>query len=109
MENVLLIVVVALLITAVVRAGKQPLWAEAYRRLRRNPVAVVSLVVIGLYGTVALLDSVGWKDQRAGARRTVIDRLFQRPKERTYSAPLATKTTGEPTPHPLRGKHLLGT
>ena len=30
-------------------------------------------------------------------------------KERTYSAPMATMTTGEPRPHKLKAKHLLGT
>jgi peptide/nickel transport system permease protein len=41
--------------------------------------------------------------------RTVIDRLFERPQEKTYSAPLATTTTGEPVPTKLKGQHLLGT
>src|SRR5207247_2469223 len=38
-----------------------------------------------------------------------VDRVFERPKERTYSAPLAAMTTGEPTPHRLMGRHLMGT
>jgi peptide/nickel transport system permease protein len=109
MENTIPILVVAALIFAIARAGREPLWAEAYRRLRRNPLALAALAVIGLYGAIALLDSIGWSDGRARPRRTVIDRLFERPKERYYSAPMATMTTGEPTPHKLEGKHLLGT
>ncbi len=109
LENVAPLAVVALLLFAVLRAGREPLWAEAYRRLRRNRLAVAALAVIGLYGLVALLDSIGWRDGKSAPRRTVVDRLFERPKERTYSAPLAATTTGEPTPQRLRAKHLLGT
>jgi peptide/nickel transport system permease protein len=109
MENLIPILVVAAVLFAVVRAGRQPLWAEAYRRIRRNRIALAALVVIGLYGLVGFLDSIGWRDARTAPRRTVIDRLFERPKERTYSAPLATMTTGEPTPHRLQARHLLGT
>ena len=108
-ENLIPVLIVAALLYAVARAGRQPLWAEAYRRLHRNPVAMGALAVIAVYGAIAFLDSIGWQDSRAAPRRTVIDRVFERPKERTYSAPLAAMTTGEPTPHPLRGRHLLGT
>jgi peptide/nickel transport system permease protein len=109
MENVVPILVVAGLLFAIVRARREPLWAEAYRRLGRNRVALLALGVIGLYGRIGVLDSIGWRDSRTRPRMTVIDRLFERPKERTYSAPLATMTTGEPTPHKLLRKHLLGT
>jgi peptide/nickel transport system permease protein len=109
MDNLIPILVVAALLFAVVRARREPLWSEAYRRLGRNRVALLALGVIGLYGVVGVLDSIGWRASRTQPRKTVIDRLFERPKERTYSAPLATMTTGEPTPHKLLGKHLLGT
>jgi peptide/nickel transport system permease protein len=105
--NAVPVVVVGLLVAAVLRARREPLWAEAFRRLRRNRVAMVALCVIGIYGLIGFMDSIGW--QRDDARVTVIDWLFQRPRERTYSAPLATMTTGEPRPHKLLGRHLLGT
>ncbi|MCL5102661.1 MAG: ABC transporter permease [Armatimonadetes bacterium] len=109
MQNLIPIVVVVILIVAVVRAGRQPIWAEAYRRLRHNYLAMAALAIIALYGTVALLDSIGWQSGRNEPYLTIIDRAFQRPKERTYSAPMATVTTGEPSPHKLMGRHLLGT
>src|SRR5690242_18265797 len=109
MDNVVPVLVVAAILFAIIRARREPLWAEAYRRLGRNRVALLALAVIACYGLIAFLDSVGWRDGRARPRKTVIDRLFERPKERTYSAPRATMTTGEPTPHRLQGKHLLGT
>jgi peptide/nickel transport system permease protein len=91
------------------RAGRQPLWAEAFRRLRRNPMAMVALCIILVYVGIAVLDSVGWQDRPAADSRTALDRLFHRVPERTYSAPRARLTTGEPRPHPVRERHLLGT
>ena len=107
--NLVPIGVVAALLFAVVRAGRQPLWAEAFRRLRRNRLALSALSVMLLYGTVGFLDSIGWRDDPNAPRRTIIDRVFERPKERYYSAPWAAMTTGEPKPHKLVGWHLLGT
>jgi peptide/nickel transport system permease protein len=106
------LLIVAAVIWAVIRAGRAPLWAEAYRRLRRNQIALLALGVIGVYVAIAVLDSISWRDRRADRPRTVIERAFdkvQNPLERTYSAPMATMTTGEPTPHPLLRRHLLGT
>jgi peptide/nickel transport system permease protein len=107
--NLVPVVIVLVLITAIVRARRQPLWAEAYRRLGRNRVALFSLAVIVLYGTVAFLDSIAWAPSKGAAPRTIIDRLFERPQERTYSEPGARMTTGEPIPRPLGEKHLFGT
>ncbi|OGO37934.1 MAG: hypothetical protein A2147_07090 [Chloroflexi bacterium RBG_16_57_8] len=109
LQNLIPILVVVVLITTVLHAGRQPLWAEAYRRLRRNRLAILALCIIACYGTIAVLDSIGWRDGRNEPRLTIIDRAFQHPKERTYSAPLATMTMGEPTPHKLKERHLLGT
>jgi peptide/nickel transport system permease protein len=108
-ENVQPVVAVGALVFAIARAGRTPLWAEAYRRLRRNRAAIAAVVILSLYATVGVLDSIGWHDSKASDRRTIIQRIFQRDKERTYSAPLATTTTGEPNPQPLKSWHLLGT
>ncbi|MCC6444957.1 MAG: ABC transporter permease [Armatimonadetes bacterium] len=108
-QNLVPVAVLAVLIFTILRAGRQPLWAEAYRRIRRRPLALVALGVIALYGAIAFLDSIGWRDSSARPRQTVIDRLFQKPKERTYSAPMAAMTTGEPKPHKIQSRHLLGT
>lgn len=110
LNNLIPVLILAGLVGAIWRAGREPLWAEAFRRLRRNPVAVVALCVISLYGTIAFLDSIGWRQGKNAEYRTVVDRLFRRPQERTYSAPLAKMTTGEANPQPLQhGIHLLGT
>lgn len=107
-ENLLLFVLAGLIAVSAWRARTQPLWAEAYRRLGRNRMAIAALAVIGIYTAIGMLDSVGWKD-RSGDRKTVLDRVFGREPERYYSAPMAAWTTGEPTPHRLKAKHIMGT
>jgi len=91
------------------RARQTPLWGEAFRRLARNPSARTAMAVIGIYATIGLADSVGWYDAATQERRTVIDAIFERKPERTYSAPLAEMTTGEAKPQKIREKHILGT
>ena len=94
LQNVLPFVVVALVVWAVVHARRQPLWAEAYRRLARNPLAMTALGIICLYGVCAVLDSLQWRDTPTEEPKTILDRLFAHvPQERTYSAPFATMTT----------------
>ena len=91
------------------RARQTPLWGEAFRRLARNPSARVAMTVIAIYATIGIADSVGWYDAATQERRTVIDAIFERKPERTYSAPLAEMTTGEAKPQKIREKHILGT
>jgi peptide/nickel transport system permease protein len=110
-QNLIPVVVVGLLVWAFLSARNQPLWSEAFRRLGRNRLAMVALGVIGLYATVALMDSFGTTDPKTQERKTVLDAVFEREAERTYSAPFARTTTGEPKPRELKapGTHLLGT
>lgn len=91
------------------RARQTPLWGEAFRRLARNPSARAAMAVIALYATIGIADSIGWYDAATQERRTVIDAIFERKPERTYSAPLAEMTTGEAKPQKIREKHILGT
>src|SRR5205807_330994 len=65
--------------------------------------------VVAVYVSIGLLDSIAWKEKRNAEPRTIIDRVFARTKERTYSAPFARWTTGEPHPHSVRERHILGT
>lgn len=109
LSNLVPFVVVAALTYAIINARRAPLWAEAYRRLGRNRLAMVALGIICVYGAIAFLDSISWRDSKTADPRTILQRLAERPKERTYSAPMGTMTTGEPTPRPLLAKHLLGT
>ncbi len=109
-SNLIPVVVVVVLVTLIARARRTPLWAEAYRRIGRNKVALAALTVICLYAGVAVLDSIAWQDNKAAEPKTILDRMFARVSvERTYSSPFATMTTGEAKIHPLTGRHILGT
>jgi peptide/nickel transport system permease protein len=112
--NAIPLVVLASLFTAIFLAGKTPLWAEAYRRLRRNKIAILAMTVISLYGLVATLDSIGYTDKKSDTRISLIDQMFTKFREnpeRNYSEPRASMTFGEAEPHALKypGEHLLGT
>ncbi len=110
-HNVIPIAFLGLLFYALFAAGRQPLWAEAYRRLRRNSVAIFAIAIIGVYGMVATLDSLGTTDKKSQKYVTLLDRIAGREQERTYSKPMASMTTGEPKPQRLKqpGTHLIGT
>ncbi len=113
-------IVVVLLLVGAVLAGRHVIrdrfWREnAIQLWRRRPVTIV---IIGIYLLIALLDSIAWVDMpseadalTSGKPRTVIDRIF-RPeafKEASYSAPLADVEFYGGKPLLFPGTHLLGT
>jgi peptide/nickel transport system permease protein len=110
-ENLLTLLIVLAVFLTTRHAARAPLWAEALRRIRRRPLAMAALLVIGVYCLIGVLDSIGWTDKSTQESRTVIDRLFAKPLEATYSAPFAGVTTAEAHPRKLvsPGGHLLGT
>jgi len=92
------------LAAALIHAHRSVLWRAAWRQVRRNRLALVSLAVLGIYAAVAVLDSITWRDLEPGRAagngrtvvrsepRSVLDRLcapLASRTERTYSAPLA--------------------
>jgi peptide/nickel transport system permease protein len=101
--------VLALAILVLLRSRREVLWAEAYRRLRKNKLAMGAVAVIALFVAVVFLDSVSWQRTAAEDPQTVIDALFKRPFEHTYSSPLADTTSGETKAHRLEQRHVLGT
>ncbi len=108
--SVIPFLVVGLLWLLIRHALRQPLWAEASSRIKKNRMALVALTIICAYGGVAFVDAVSWKDDKNSPAKSVLDRVFAKmPVEETYSAPMAKTTTGVPHPKPLEGKHLFGT
>jgi peptide/nickel transport system permease protein len=97
------------ILLAILRVRRQPLWAEAFRRIRRNRLAMVCLALLSVYGTIAFLDSLIWRENKNAQPRSVVDRVFERPREPTYSAPMARYTLAERPPRRLKGMHILGT
>lgn len=96
-------------------AARNPLWFDACRELWRR--RAWSVIVVSIYFGVALLDSVAWVGGEGAhtdavavhQARSVIDRLFEGTREKSYSAPFAsTEFYGNaPLTHP--GSHWLGT
>ncbi len=99
-------------LVALFAASRSPLWREAGRELWRR--RSVSLVAVGLYVLIALLDSFAWVGGNEGVGvqrpRTMIDRLFPADfQERSYSAPLARSELYGGAALRYPGRHLLGT
>jgi peptide/nickel transport system permease protein len=109
LANLPAIVVVACIVLVYFRSRREVLWKEAYRRLGKNRLALVALAVLGIFSTLVFLDSISWQSSPNEDPKTVVDMIFQKPLERTYSAPLAKTTSGEIEDHPLAAKHILGT
>lgn len=88
-------------------ARRALLWQNAWREVRKNRLAMVSLAVLAIYVAIAVLDSVSWRDVELDADgsprvtaaghpvltppRSALDRLLAplAEQEKTYSAPLA--------------------
>lgn len=90
-------------------ASKREYWKQAWRQMKTNRLAMVSMVILMAFTTIATLDSIGWRDPARNQKGqillnekkevvyqdrglTVFDRLFKRLRDRsekTYSAPLA--------------------
>ncbi len=84
----------------------------AIRRIRRDKLAVAGFCVIGLFASLAILDSIPLpRHDVAGVKwnRTVLDALFQKEVEMSYSPPLAKSGILNRKIFPLKSSHLLGT
>jgi peptide/nickel transport system permease protein len=105
----LLIIILAVIVYR--RAKTQPLWSEAFRRLRRNKVAMASILVIGLYAAIALADTFGWQPTKVDDRKTIADHIFARQLEQTYSPPFGDMSLSSTGPKALNAprSHPLGT
>ena len=92
------------------------IWRESLRdAVRRSPLAWAVLTV---YVLIGLADSVAWvggvsvtsSDQVSRYEaQSVVDRVFGRPPEKSYSAPLAAREFTRDSPLTRPGSHLLGT
>ena len=113
---VLLLILGAIAMFQVVRGNR--LWHEALRELWRR--RRVSIVVLGLFVAIGLLDSVAWisgggagaGDQVAVSKpRSLIDRAFSPETfgEISYSAPLADVGFYDNAALQHPGRHVLGT
>jgi peptide/nickel transport system permease protein len=86
----------------------------AVRRIRKDTPAKIAFFVICLFALVALLDILPAPVRDAGGtlrwtQRTVLDALFQKEPEKSYSPPLASRGVLNRHDFALKSRHLLGT
>jgi peptide/nickel transport system permease protein len=84
----------------------------AAKRIRKDRLAVVGFVVICFFAIVALADVVPAPHHQAGRttwNRTLLDVVFQKDIERSYSPPLARTGELNRKVFALKSRHLLGT
>ena len=84
----------------------------AARRIKRDRLAVAGFCVICLFTLIAVLDSVPLPRRDVGGvkwTRTVLDALFQKEVEMSYSPPLAKIGVLNRKEFQLKSRHLLGT
>ncbi len=95
--------------------SKNEMWRAAFAQVFR--LRPLSVIVLGLYIAIALVDSVVWvggevkgDDQVASFEaRSVIDRAFGEFDEKGFSAPLASREFYDDSPLHHPKEHLLGT
>ena len=84
----------------------------AVKRITKDKLAVAGFCVICLFALIAVLDSLPLPQLEAGPvqwNRTIIDVVFQKDVERSYSPPLADKGVLNRKEFELQSRHLLGT
>jgi peptide/nickel transport system permease protein len=114
-SNLVTVALLGAVASVVSLVARHRLWREAAAALwRRRKVAIV---VVGIYLTIGLLDSLAWKggvpedtvDVLPNAPLTLVDRIFLGTKEASYSAPFADVEFYGARPLRLPGSHPLGT
>ncbi|MBW1823091.1 MAG: ABC transporter permease [Deltaproteobacteria bacterium] len=91
--DIFIFILVAAAIIFIFSARRREYWRNAWRQVRTNNVAMISLLVLSLYASIALLDSVHFIDKKSGTTLSMLDRMvtpLHRQVEKTYSAPFAT-------------------
>jgi len=60
--DIFIFILVAAAIIFIFSARRREYWRNAWRQVRTNNVAMISLLVLSLYASIALLDSVHFID-----------------------------------------------
>jgi peptide/nickel transport system permease protein len=84
----------------------------AIKRIRKDRLAIAGFVVICLFALVALIDIIPVPRHQSDHtvwNRTLLDVIFQKDVERSYSSPLATAGELNRKAFSLKSQHLFGT
>ena len=82
-QNAVTIGIMAIVGAVAIMLSRREYWRVAAREVMRNKLAMLSFMILLLYATVALLDSVGWR------------------------SPIIDPESGKPALHPVTGKVML--
>ena len=91
--DIFVYLLLAAVIVFILSARRQEYWRTAWKQVQRNPVAMTSLVILLLYASIAVLDTIHYEDLQTGTTLSILDRIaapLREKVEKTYSAPFAT-------------------
>ena len=91
--DIFVYLLLAAVIIFILSARRQEYWRTAWKQVQRNPVAMTSLVILLLYTSIAVLDTIHYEDLQTGTTLSMLDRIaapLREKVEKTYSAPFAT-------------------
>ena len=91
--DIFIFILVAASVIFILSARRREYWRTAWQQVRINNVAMVSLLVLSLYASIGLLDSIHFIDEKSGATLSLLDCMvtpLHQQVEKTYSAPFAT-------------------
>jgi len=77
----------------ILAARRKEYWRTAWKQVRRNPVAMISLVILLLYTSIAIIDTIHYEDTKTGTTLSLLDWIaapIRQQVEKTYSAPFST-------------------
>jgi len=108
--DIFVYLLLAAVILFILSARRQEYWRTAWKQVQRNPVAIISLAILLLYGSIAVLDTIHYEDIQTGTTLSILDRLaapLREKVEKTYSAPFATHLYAKEMADTFDGKTLL--
>lgn len=91
--DIFVFILVAASFVFILSARRKEYWCNAWNQVKGNPVAMLSLVVLSLYTSIALLDTVHFVNKKTGVTLSLLDWIatpLHQQVEKTYSAPFAT-------------------
>ena len=107
--DIIMFILTAIFVFLALRVRSDGYLRDAWRQIKMNKLAMISLAILTIYGVVALADSIRWRDQilndngeavisesgkaiYSGEALTLLDRAFSGLRlstEKTFSAPFA--------------------